>query len=255
MGANLRLPKITAADSEGKLIQIQSFLYQLTEQLNYALGSIETGIGNDVRILKESADKKDSEPLSPEAAKNNFNAIKSLIIKSADIVNSYYEEVNRRLQGIYVAESVFGTYSEKTDHYIQESSKEINRVLTNVQTIKSDLKEIGTSVRESKGHIKAGTLFYNTDGDPVFGVEIGQTNTVYGVEEFNKFARFTSDRLSFYNEVEKEVAYISDSKLYINTAEILGDADVHGNLSVGGLFYLPGFLIDTSDGLVIMPRA
>ena len=74
---------------------------------------------------------------------------------------------------------------------------------------------------------------------PVYGIEVGQRNTVNGVEVFNKFARFTADRLSFYDQSGEEVAYISDFKLYITNAEVTG------TLKLGG------FLIDTSKGFTL----
>jgi hypothetical protein len=60
------------------------------------------------------------------------------------------------------------------------------------------------------------------------------------VEVFNKYARFSSDRLSFYDENDSEVAYISDYKLYIRNVEITS------NFKIGGF-------IDTvlSDGGIV----
>ena len=69
------------------------------------------------------------------------------------------------------------------------------------------------------------------------GLEIGQTSTIDGEEVFNKFARFTAGRLSFYDQNGYEVAYISDYKIYITHAEVTG------SLKIGG------YLIDTSKGL------
>ena len=66
------------------------------------------------------------------------------------------------------------------------------------------------------------TIYEDANGIPVYGLEVGQKNIVDGVEVFNKYARFTSDRLSFYDRNDTEVAYISDKKLYINNVEITG---------------------------------
>jgi hypothetical protein len=63
---------------------------------------------------------------------------------------------------------------------------------------------------------------------PVYGVEIGQKNSIDGEDVFNKYARFTSDRLSFYDQNDTEIAYISDYKLYIRNVEI------EGSLQEGG---------------------
>ena len=44
-----------------------------------------------------------------------------------------------------------------------------------------------------------------------------------GQAVFSKFARFSADRLSFYDRNNTEVAYISDYTLYITNAEITGN--------------------------------
>jgi hypothetical protein len=60
---------------------------------------------------------------------------------------------------------------------------------------------------------------------------------VDGVEIFRKYARFVSNRLSFFDQNDAEVAYISDYKLYITSAQVLT------GLTIGR------YTIDTSDGL------
>lgn len=41
MSTQIRYPNITAKDPEGKLRQVQSYLYQLADQLNVALRALE----------------------------------------------------------------------------------------------------------------------------------------------------------------------------------------------------------------------
>ena len=74
------------------------------------------------------------------------------------------------------------------------------------------------------------------------GIEIGQTTDVNGVQKFNKFARFTADRLSFYDANSIEVAYISDYKLVITQAHI------KGTLEMGSYFKF-----DTTNGIALIP--
>ena len=235
MSVNIRLPNITATTAEGKLIQVQSYMYQLVEQLNWALKTIETG-GKEVVTQqgKRVATTDKNGPIS------TFNDIKGLIIKSADIVNAYYEEINRKLSGIYVAESDFGTFKQETEKITKETSDSVEDLYRNVQEIISEtIPGFEQRIIDVTANIKSGLLYYNDEGIPVYGLEIGQNNVVDGVETFDKFARFTSDRLSFYDANDTEVAYISDFKLVITDAEILG------NLKLGG------YVLDTSDGLAL----
>lgn len=222
MSINLRLPNITEPTAEGKLRQIQSYLYQTVEQLNWALNTLESGgTGAVVMQGKNSAgnssggeDKKDNSV--------NFNELKALIIKSADIVNAYYEKIHNRLTGEYVAQSDFGTFVELTEGQFTATSEDIEQLYTNLQQIITDIDNVEHTLIEVNAHIKSGLLDYEDYGTPIYGLEIGQRNEIDGVEVFNKYARFTADELSFYDANGMKVAYISDNKLYIAHIEITG---------------------------------
>lgn len=241
MSLELRLPNITATTEAGKLIQIQSYLYQTVQQLNYALGTIEDGTSGKVLYTgKGTGGGRESGGVSPEDAAVTFNSLKGLIIKSADIVNSYYEVINTRLEGLYVAQSDFGTYTEETAQDIEANSTGIKQLFTNVQEIITDVENVEHTLIEVNAHIKTGILYYDDDGVPVYGLEVGQRTEIDGEEVFNKYARFTSNKLSFYDQNDNEVAYFSDRKLYITHIEVTGS-------------YAIGDLVDTvrSDGSVV----
>lgn len=231
MGVDLRFPNITGRSDREQLTQLKSYMYQLVEQLQWAFNSMDTAGGNVVMVKNVA-----SKATSTIDAQATFDAIKALIIKSADIVNAYYEEINTRLEGAYVAESDFGAYMEQTAQDITQNSTEIEQNFTNIQTILSDIENINYTLLETNAHIRSGLLYYDENEIPIYGLEIGQQNVVDGEEIFNKYARFTSGRLSFYNQNDTEVAYISDYKLYITNAEVTG------TLTLGA------FVIDTAKG-------
>lgn len=233
MGFELRLPNINGKTDREQLAQIKGYLYQIIPQLQWALNNASPSAGNVV--VQQPTTAKAAAPSEADVAAD-FNAIKSLIIKSADIVNAYYAEISRRLDGEYVARSDFGTYSERTSQEITENSTGVERLFTNVQKISSDVDGLAFTLVEVNDHIRTGLLDNGDDGVPVYGLEIGQRNTVDGVEVFNKYARFTSDRLSFFDHNDTEVAYISDYKLYITHVEITGTAK------------FGAFLLDTTAG-------
>ena len=225
MSIDFRFPNITAKDEAGQLRQMQSYMFQLVEQLNYAMKTVESGSSGAVSYQNKAASAAGSEDAKAQAA---FNSIKSLIIKSADIVNAYYEAINARLKGQYVAESDFGTYTEETDAKIEGNSTAIAQHYENIQQILSDIEGFENSLIEVNAHIKSGLLYYDESGAPVYGLEIGQRTEMDGVETFNKYARFTSEKLSFYDNNDNEVAYISDKKLYITHVEITGSFSLGG---------------------------
>lgn len=385
MAYDLRYPMITGASEKEQLTQLKSYLHQLVEQLNYSLNNIDKV---QIQYIQTPTKSESSKKTDEKGTQATFDALKPLIIKSAEIVEAYYEEINERLEGIYVAQSDFGTFVEQTAQEITKNSTDITQVFTNVQTIatevntidsnvqtidskvntidssvqqidtkvatidsftttigtkvttidskvstidtelktvgenvgtldttlkavegnvgqlgtnlqdtksgigsnlealsaevgqidtdlqgvkagidtnvkaltdevgeldsklenaksainsdletlKNELAEIVYSIIEVNAHIKSGLLYYDENEIPIYGLEIGQINTIDGVEVFNKYARFTAGRLSFYDKNDIEVAYISDYKLYITNAEITG------TLKLGA------FLIDTSKG-------
>lgn len=224
MGIELRMPNITGTTEREQLTQIRSYLYQIIPQLEWAMNHIDTSVApNNVPIQTQRVTT--NQP-SVEDAEVTFNSLKPLIIKSADIVQAYYDEISTRLEGLYVAESDFGTFVEQTSQDIIKSSTDVTQLFTNLQEIDTDIKNINFAIKEVNAHIKTGLL---EDGDNlVYGLEVGQNVTQDGNEVFRKFARFTSDRLSFYDKNDREVAYISDYKLYIRNAEITSSLKIGG---------------------------
>lgn len=385
MGFDLRYPNITAQDEKGQLTQMRSYLHQLVEQLQWAFNSMDTtAVYSSVQKSGKASGAVGT--VGDAEREATFNAIKSLIIKSADIVEAYYETINKKLSGLYVAQSDFGTFKEATEATLSATSTGINQAYTNIQTVSTNLtnkisttetnltnkitttettltdklgntetaftakigeveshvgevagkvttvegglnevsgkvKEVDSAltgvssvvegvtntaaaaankvddvenslgtvyakvdgvasdlsgvasdlsgvasdlsgvdgrlkeaeevlgevkevvvrptenVVEINAVIKTGLLYTDNDGFGVYGMEIGQKNTVNGDDVFDKYARFTADRLSFYSQNDTEVAYISDYKLYITTAEILYE------LKIGQ------YKLDTTNGL------
>ena len=301
MPIDIRLPQINDTTEKGQLSQIKSYLYQLAEQLQWALNNADTSNGT---VIVSQAPK--SIPFaSSSTTEAQFSAIKPLIIKSAEIVEAFYEEINTKLKGIYVASSDYGTFKQSTEQSITETSTDITNAFTNIQEIETNLQDtksgIGSNLEslsgevgqintdlqdvksgidtnlksltdevgqldsdlqtaksnidtdlkgikddiitlnyslvEANAHIKSGLLDYDDNEIPIYGLEIGQRNVIDGEEVFNKYARFTAGRLSFYDKNGFEVAYISDFKLYITHAEVTG------TLKLGG------YLVSTSNGL------
>lgn len=283
MGLNLRLPNITGLSEKEQITQIRSYLYQLVTDLQVAFNTSDSSLNNTVVVKQQGGA---SSPSPTMRASDMFSLLKPLIIKSADIVDAYYERITKKFEGVYVAHSDFGTYKEETAQTIEETSTAIEQVFGNIQTIDTNLvnsvikmegsiaetaKSLSDSLSEAESelnesiggiseklggqiealtksvnalltvnaYIKSGLLYYNDEELPVYGLEVGQTNTVNGEETFKKFARFTADRLSFYDQNDREVAYISDYKLYITSVEILYNL-------IGG-----GFILDFSKGFTL----
>ena len=220
---NLRLPNITATTDAGKLQEIHGFLYQLVQELNWALSTVDNAAAQSPKSAAPApATASGSDSIS------TFNSIKSLIIKSADIVNAYYDKISKRLEGVYVAQSDFGTFKQNTTQDILANSTAIEQFYANLQEIITDVAALDTAIISTNAHINSGLLGYDSSGAPIYGVEVGQRTEKDGVEIFNKYAQFTSAKLSFFDRNGYEVAYISDRKLYITDVEITGSMIMGG---------------------------
>jgi len=231
MSLQLRLPHLSGGTAEEQLRQLKSYLYQMVEQLNWALDTGLTEAAAAAYVPTASVTVSEA-PSDPAAV---FASIKALIIRSADIVNAYSDEITRRLDGVYTAQSEFGTYQQDTALTLEANAKGIAQNYENLQKLTGALQ----SYVETNAYLRSGLLEEQDDGTPVYGLEVGQRDNLNGQEVFNKFARFTANRLEFYDGGNQNtpVAYISDYKLFITNAQITG------TLTLGG------FELDTTDGI------
>ena len=219
MAFEFRLPQFTGSDKE-QLAQLRNYLYQFIPKLEWALNTIDTGDGAIMQT--EATARKTVQTTASFDAEVAFDVLKPLIIKSADIVQAYYEEINTRLESKYVAESDFGTFIEENAQEISRNATDIEQILSNMQTILTDIENLNFTLAEVNAYIRSGMLYHDEDGVPVYGLEIGQRNSIDGEEVFSKFARFTAEKLSFYDQNGTEVGYISDHKLCITHVQIKG---------------------------------
>ena len=240
---DIRLPNITAPTTEGQMSQIKGYLYQLTNQLNFALKATDEEI-KKLTVATESGATSKSES---EEALDNFNSVKNLIIKSADIVSAYYETIEQRLVGEYTALSDYGRFKETTEAFISQTSTDLTQHYTSIQEISGgisgindDIKDVNESIkninelRKDSCYIKTGWL---DDGKTIAGVEIGKISIKETGEEDTAFARFTTEELAFFNDSGVKLAWFAKNELNITNAVI------RNNLYVGG------YLCDTSNGI------
>lgn len=234
-------PNITNENQQQALLQMRSYLYQLSGQLNWAFSTLETGgaTGSDIAIVgSDGAIKDDAE--EGRYPEDVFNDLKGLIIKSADIVNAYYDTIKARLDGQYVAESDFGTFQENLTSTITATAEGVVQQFGYESRLDAlDAAAAGFDVYRNKteGYIRQGFIDYDEHDVPIIGVAIGQnlksTTVEVGKQILEKFdetqscAFYTSEKVSF-RIGGNEVAYISNRKLYIK------DAEVTGSLTVGG---------------------
>lgn len=238
--ADFRKPNITAPTTEGQLSQIKQYLYQFTDKLNYALNDIDGKINTSNNSI--SIDEKNAAGgnMSNDKAQSTFLAVKDLIIKSADIVNAYYEMIEKRLSGEYVAVSDFGTYKETTDNALQITSENTMQNYNSIQEIYDQTGNL-SELRKDGFYMRTGWLYDDeSTGNKVGGIELGQISDD-GTDTRKSIARFTTDELAFYDgdgtDDSNKIAWFSKYKMNIRAARVEGN------------FELGKYVLDTSNGL------
>lgn len=225
--ADIRRPNINAPTTEGQLEQIKSYLYQLTNQLNFAIKSTENPSAVTVK------DQDGNVVSGGTNAENTFFMVKDLIIKSADIVNAYYETISKKLSGRYVAISDYGKFKQETNASLEATSKNITQNYESIQTIESDIENLN-ELRKDNCYIKTGWL---DDNETIAGVEVGKVSEVDGVTQ-TAFARFTTNKLVFFDDAGHELGSFSDYRLYVNVVVVREKLQFEGS-----------YILDPSNGL------
>lgn len=212
---DIRLPNINAQTEAGQIAQMRSYLYQFAEQLKWALNTLETNPNGENVVVKNAVGNV-LEKTEEAKAQETFNSIKDLIIKSADIVEAYSEEMESLLDldGKYVAQSEFGAYTSETNQKISANSEGVTQSLTKVENIDGRL-------RKQEGSIRYGTVktYLTTDGE-ITGIEIGEIDTIND-KATSRFATYSAAGIELYDgSTDKPpVATISKEKITITSAE------------------------------------
>ena len=230
------IPRIGPGPLETQVTELERYLHSFTEKLNYAMSIVGTTEAEEAYVAEAVA----SGAVDAEAkARDVFNSIKNLIISSADIIESYYEQMSARMAGTYVAKSDFGVYAEETEALINANSTAIEQNYTLIQEISGAITEILNTQMATRAWVRSG-LLDDSVTPPIYGVEVGQVTTENGVEIFNKFARFTAGGIYFYlpgTSSTEPVAQLTGTLLSVTNVRILA------RLTIGG------YVVDSSNGL------
>ena len=233
------MPPSPRGSVQEQLVRQYSYLFQMAQQLNVALGQLESG-GTAAPSGGTAAPAAERE--------QQYQTLKSMIVKTADTVQRRMDQLSAKLTGEYVAASEFGTYVERLNAYLEANPEALTQYYSFFADLQASTETVSAAFEqyrlETEGYIRTGIVYY--DGAvPVYGVAVGQDLTcreIDGqrvVEQSNFRAVFTASRLSFWQDAT-EVAYVSNNRLYITNITVLGAIAV-GQWSVeaaeGGLAF------------------
>jgi uncharacterized protein YukE len=225
-------PPRPAGRVEEQLEKQYAYLFQMAQQLNVALSQLD----GEMRTIETSVPTAQDKAKQAQDNKAQVQNLRSLIVKSADEVNAALDTVRQTMSGNYVAQSDFGTYVQKLNATIEGNAAAITQYYSFYGDLKSNTDSVSSAFEnyrtQTEGYIRTGIVEYQEDGTPVYGVAVGQglstkdvtlTDGTVATEIERKQFRsvFTAQKLSFYQD-EREVAYLSNQRLYITDAQITG---------------------------------
>lgn len=214
------MPPSPQGTVQEQLVRQYSYLFQMAQQLNVALGQLESG-GTAAPSGGTAAPAAERE--------QQYQTLKSMIVKTADTVQRRMDQLSAKLTGEYVAASEFGTYVERLNAYLEANPEALTQYYSFCSDLQANMEAVSAAFgqyrTETEGYIRTGIVGY--DGAvPVYGVAVGQGLTVTDVDgetvvDQNNFrATFTAQRLSFWQDAN-EVAYVSNNRLYITNITVL----------------------------------
>lgn len=180
-------------DERQQLTQLKDYLGALIPQLNLALEqatrqeyTLQTAQPQAIRAQKE------------QQAAATFADVKSLIIKSADIVNAWYDAISLKLQGLYVAQSDFGTYREETALLLEASARQVELLFENDQTMAtefSNLQATANDLRATSGSLSADMETVKAQGQAAADSLAGLEGTAAGLAAESAALKSAADRM------------------------------------------------------------
>ena len=238
MPIKIETPPTLTGQSDSQLKQLVSYLYRLSENLNIALNSIE--YTDNRQTLNSPASAVYSHGAADPNVGTAYNELRALIDNTAKYVRVTEMKLERELASSYQAISDdFGTFAENISTTMAATARDVVASY-NYDSRITALDEAAAGFSEYQAHtegfIRQGFIDYDEYGAPIIGIAIGQNLTSTDVtidgKTYKRFdqgqscAFYTSEKVSFRINGQ-EVAYFSNSRLYIN------DADITGTMSLG----------------------
>ena len=218
---------------------------------SYAMKVSVTPSGTTVSATGDKSYESNA-AVSSEKYSNLTGKILSLS-KSIDGLVVRNEDLDGRVGGLELSTEAFKTYVEETyvtDEGFEEKYKSVSE--QTVKAINDHFEVLDRFKNDTSANIKTGLLGYTEDAIPIpiYGIEIGQTTERDGEKVFDQYARFTSEKLSFYDQGGNEVTQIGDKKMGVTNVEITGSHD--GGSEEHGTFKHGGFVdVALADGSIV----
>ena len=207
-------PPVLQGNERAQLQQLSGYLNTISNKLNEALMTVET---QTIQEIEQRLSTTGSGEERPE-----IKSLKSLIIKTAEIVRTEMDEISTQLHSETEAvSSQVGTLTQTLDATIRATAEGVLQDYHYEELVQDT--EANTVYRTlANQRIFSGLI----NDDPVeYGIAIGEGVTAYDADgnpylnQNAKCATFTMNRMSFW-QGDVELAYFSSGKFYISNGEI-----------------------------------
>lgn len=225
-------PPSLKGDERAQLEQMYRYLYKMSEQLNSALAVTDREYQIVVQTKSGSAPGSES-PISPQLDAQ-YRELRSLIIKTADIVNQQMDKTIKQLNGKFEAISnEWGTFEQNIERKIVETAEATIDSFDYSEKIhgieKTVLDGVTSYAIESLGYIKRGIIGFDDENFPIYGIAVGTElkektvekdgKTYQQIDTTKRIATYTSDAITFWRN-DVAIARFSGDELYVTRAEI-----------------------------------
>ena len=213
-------PPVLQGDERTQLNQLKNYLFTISNKLNEAMMTIS------VEEIAEKAAEKAQQVTAAEDAgmQDRYTVLKSLIIKTAEIVRHEMDEITTHLEdNLEALSSQFGSLQQNLTADITATAEGVLQSYGYDEKIEGLEDANGNTesyIRQTNQYIFTG-LLDSTTNPPTYGIAVGDgvTKNDGTLNGANKCATFTKDRMSFW-QGGTELAYFSSGKFYIRDGEI-----------------------------------
>lgn len=222
-------PPVLQGDERTQIQQLSGYLFTISNKLNEALMEVTV---REVNLQEGTESSSGMTEQEKQAQLEQYNSLKGMIVKTAEIVRTKMDEITTRLQTqVTAVSSQLGTMQTNLTNDIRATAEGVLQSYGYEERITGLEDEAGETdgfIRKTNHYIFSGLLDSNT---MEYGIAIGEGVTAYDqngnayLNDNAKCATFTMNRLSFW-QGSSEVAYFSSGKMYITEGEITNTLQV-----------------------------
>ena len=209
-------PPVLTGEERDQLVQLYRYLNEMSEKLNTAMNSIT------IEQMDEGTQKQIRFAGSEEAA-SQYNGLKGLIVKTAEIVRGEMDVISTTLQSQYsMISDQFGELQRTTTANITANADGIRQNYEYIEQLQDAGNNTTSYLNRFSQYIFTGLI---DEVNQRYGIAIGEDITSYDadnnpvINNAKKMATFTMDRLSFW-QGETELAYFTDNVFHIANGEV-----------------------------------